>query len=142
MAELPIVVWDLCALWWDPGAANPGASASETAIAPSTASFQASTANSRSPVRSTHGKSGASPLVTAELDRLVFARLRLFSHPLIGGNTNQISLRAGVRVPARASSRKDGDLWFSDLEPFSFHFEPQCRHGDLLITERRGGRRS
>lgn len=79
-----------------------------------------------------------------ELDRLIFARLRFFSHRLIGGNTNQMSpseLRAGVRVPARVSPSKDGDLWFSDLEPFSFHFEPQCRHGDLLIMERTGGRR-
>lgn len=64
------------------------------------------------------------------------------SRPLFGGNTNQISpseLRAGVRVRLHVlSPSKDGDLRFSDLEPFSFHFEPQRRHGDLLITERNG----
>lgn len=42
-------------------------------------------------------------------------------------------------MPARASSAKDGDLWFSDLEPFSFHFEQQCLHGDSLIVARAGG---
>lgn len=89
-------------------------------------------------------KPGASPLVAAEPDRLVRARLRFFvSRPLfsVGTQTRSLSpseLRAGVRVPARASPCRDGHLWFSDLQPFSFHFEPQCRHGDLLITKRTG----
>lgn len=34
-------------------------------------------------------------------------------------------------MPARASSTKVLNLWFSDLEPFSFHFQPQGLHGDF-----------
>lgn len=41
---------------------------------------------------------------------------------------------------ARASSTKVVDLRFSDLEPFSFHFQPQGLDGDLLMAAGSGGR--
>lgn len=95
-------------------------------------------------LRSAHGKSGASKLVRAKLDRphsLSFFLPCLAAR--VGSNTNQISLPemcTSIRVPARASSTKVVDLWFSDLEPFSFHFQPQGQHGDLLMVARTGGR--
>lgn len=141
------MVGDLCALC-DPGPPHFGASASETTAAPSQASFQETLRSLhgklQKSLRSAHGKSGASKLVRAKLDCLLSLSFIL---PCLaartGGNTNQISpseMCAGIRVHAHASSTKVVDLWFSDLEPFSFHFQPQGLHGDLLMVARAGGR--